>query len=196
MKKNILAIFLIVSALMISACGSEEKKSIVDKIGIEKYAWGTAYETVVKGEIKKGMIEGEDYAFFDESSEFSREIVVDTKIDGKEYRTYYDFDENEELVSVMVVLNEVLSDEDTVKVFLELAESYQKEYGEPAEVYNEYMEDVYLDMEEYAISLANGDITSSYTWFDEAGNQLMLYAAQGDGYIDVILVSSTFEYNL
>lgn len=196
MMKKILAFILVtVMVAMMSACGTEEK-SIVDKIAIDKYKWGTTSDTVSKGEIKKGMKEEKDYAFVDGSAEFYQELIIDTKIDGKEFRKYYDFDMDNGLVSVMVALNAVLTHEETAQIYLDLVEAYQKEYGQPYEIHNEFSEMIHEDLEGYANALASGEIISSYTWFDEEGNQLMIYAALGVEYIDVIIVYSAEEYVL
>ena len=189
MKKRIaLLVLAFVVGVMTIGCGDEKKKSVVEQIGLDKYEWKTSYNTIYKKEVTKNMVEGEDFFCIENGTEIAKDLAVDVNIGGTEYRKYYSFNMDDELVSVMVMLNAVLNYEETAEVYLKLAEEYQKKYGEPLEVYNEYTEEEYISLEAYANQLALGAITSSYTWMDEEGNQTLLYAAQGDEYIDVILL--------
>ena len=164
-------------------------------IAYYKYAWGTSFEEIKKNEIKPGMIEGRDYGYYDSGLNFfAKELVVDDEINGIYFVTRLDFDQNNQLVSVMPVLEERLPGYDRAEIYLELVAQCKELYGEPERITGLAVDES-TDIDQFTQAVIGGT-GCTYTWSDADRNQVIISCQLGQGRIDVVVIFNTKDYRM
>lgn len=164
-------------------------------ISYYKYAWGTSFDEIKKNEIKPGMIEGQHYGYYDSGLNlFAKELVVDDEIKGLYFVTRLDFDWNNQLVSVMPVLEEYLSDRSRVEIYLDLVAQCKELYGDPERITGLSVNER-TDIDQFTQSVLGG-ANCTYIWSDADRNQVVVSCQPGQGRIDVIVIFNTKDYRM
>ena len=203
MKKWMLLLALAL-CLVMTGCASGEgeeaaKNETVDvaaaaegEIAYSEYAWGTSYEEIEADKITDGMELGEDYALYEDTGDFAKELILNGELEGNSCQYYYSFNDKDELVSVMVLLNCKLNDEEMAQLFIDQVEALKDQYGDPAAVSNDYEGDGYTDMKIYIDDVKSEG--SFAMWSDSVGNQVVASAYRSSSFIEALVRCSVKGY--
>ena len=95
------------------------------------------------------MEEGEDYVFYDKGGRYAGELIVNGQWQEEECQYYYCFNEKDQLVSVMILLNAGDSDEEMIECFEQQVSELRAQWGEPSAVGNEFDSGAYTELEDF-----------------------------------------------
>ena len=191
----------LVMCLLLAGCGADEaaKENGAEavweggEIVYDEYAWGTDFETVKADKITEDMEQGEDYGYYEDTGDFAKELIVDGALEEQPCQFYYSFNEADQLVSVMILLNGDLSDEDMAQLYLDQVEALKEQYGDPGAVDNEYESGDYADLETYIQDVKSEG--SFCIWNDSAGSQITASAYKSGSGIDALLRYNVAGYS-
>lgn len=155
------------------------------EIAYSEYTWGTSYEEIEADKITDDMELGEDYALYEDTGDFAKELILNGALEGNSCQYYYSFNNKDELVSVMILLNGQRSDEEMAQLFRDQVEALKEQYGEPGAVDNEYESGNYSDMKTYIDDIKSEG--SFAVWADSVGNQLTASAYKSGTHIEALL---------
>lgn len=190
----------LVMCLLLAGCGAGEsaKADAAEavweggEIVYDEYAWGTDFETIKADKITEDMEKGEDYGYYEDTGDFAKELIVDGGLEGQPCQIYYSFNHSDQLVSVMVLLNGELSDEEMVQLYLDQVEALKERYGDPGAVDNEYESGDYADLETYIQDVKSEG--SFCIWNDSTGSQITASAYKSGSSIEALLRYSVAGY--
>ena len=145
---------------------------------------------------ENGSLSGNDYVYNENIGSFSRELVFSETYAGHLFRCYYDFDQDDRLVSVMLSLHEKLSPVDTVTLQCSLIDQFMSDYGPWDAAEDLYDAEIDESIQVYADAIAVGRKKSTAIWNDDSGTQLLIKCQSNSspGQIDLILLFSTGDY--
>lgn len=164
-------------------------------IAYHKYAWKTAFEEVKSKEITPGMVAGQHYGYYDSGLDiFAKELVVDDEIMGAYFVTRLDFDKQDQLVSVMPVLEEELSNRARAELYLALVAQCADFYGVPEKTSGPAIgENPNVDQ---FLSIITSGVACDYIWSDAESNQVILDCHMGQSRLEVVIILNTKEYRM
>lgn len=221
MKKLFSALLVAVLTLSLSACGatdtpaesptisaenaetSEEFSDIPvdstmevsgDVIRYHKYDWGTSFEEIKNNEITDGMVQGQDYGYFDSGiTDFSKELIVDGTLFGSYFAIHYYFDQQDQLVSVMPVQGLNLSDLEVTELFIKAVEYYTDLYGAADNLDSLQTAESFSDISQYTSWILEGN-SVNYIWTDEDSNQLIVSCYKSNQWLELVIIFNTKDY--
>ena len=165
-----------------------------DRIRYHKYDWGTSFEEIKNNEITDGMVQGQDYGYFDSGiTDFSKELIVDGTLFGSYFAVHYYFDQQDQLVSVMPVQGLILSDLEVTELFLEAVEYYTDLYGAPDNLDSLKTVESFSDISQYTSWIAEGN-SVNYIWTDDDLNQLIVSCYKGNHWLELVIIFNTKDY--
>ncbi|MBQ3089663.1 MAG: hypothetical protein IJD21_03765 [Oscillospiraceae bacterium] len=194
MKKWMLLLTLTLCLLLTGCSAGQEESVELDQtlaaaaegeILWEEYAWGTARSVIEAEEITSSMEEGEDYVFYDKGGRYAGELIVNGQWQEEECQYYYCFNEKDQLVSVMILLNAGDSDEEMIECFEQQVSELRAQWGEPSAVGNEFDSGAYTELEDFIDAVKSEGSFS--LWMDEAGNQVLISAYKEKADIEVLI---------
>ena len=160
------------------------------------YEWGEDFIRLLSEKTENGNLSGSDYVYNENIGSFSRELVFSEQFADHLFRCYYDFDQDDRLVSVMLSLHEKLSPVDTVILQRILIDKFISDYGPWDTAEDLFDPDIDESIQSYADAIAAGRKQSTAIWNDASGTQLLTKCQRNSatGQIDLILLFSTGEY--
>lgn len=167
-------------------------------ITFDGYDWKEDFFRIFSEKASDNMKEGSDYGYHENTGSFSKELVFTEEFSGQPFRTYYDFDGEDRLVSVMMVLHRNLPPVDTVSLYLSILQDFTEIYGPCVSAEGQYRPEQGQSPEAYADAIEAGEIQSICTWTDSVGTQLLAECRRNPGsdQLDLIILYSTDGYTV
>lgn len=139
---------------------------------------------------------GTDYGYYENIGSFSKELVFTEEYADYQFRTYYDFDKGDRLVSIMLVLHQNLPVDDTVSLYLSITEEFTRLYGPCVMAEDGYGPEGDYNLEDYLSEIESGRSQSMFVWTDSAGTQLLTECRLNSetDMLELIIIFNTKEY--
>ena len=165
-------------------------------ITFRDYAWGEDFARILSEKTSVDMQLGTDYGYYENIGPFSKELVFTEEYAELPFRTYYDFDNGDRLVSVMLVLHQNLPTAETVSLYLSIVEEFSRVYGPCVSAENVFDPDGNYSLEDYSSEIEAGRNQSLFVWTDSIGTQLLTECRLNSGtdMLELIILFNTSEY--
>ena len=154
-----------------SSASSEEPDSPL--IRFSKYEWGEDLILFLSEKAADGAHSESSYTYQENVGSFSKELVFSEEYAGHLFRCYYDFDQDNRLVSVMLFLNQQLSPLDTVSLQLDLNNEFISLFGPLDTSFGLFDPENGESLSDYADVIKAGRKESKAIWYGSAGTQLV-----------------------
>ncbi len=154
-----------------SSASSEEPDSPL--IRFSKYEWGEDLILFLSEKAADGAHSESSYTYQENVGSFSKELVFSEEYAGHLFRCYYDFDQDDRLVSVMLSLNQQLSPLDTVSLQLDLNNEFISLYGPWDTSFGLFDPENGESLSDYAEDVNAGRKKPTAIWYGSAETQLV-----------------------
>ncbi len=168
------------------------------QIRFNGYEWGDDFFRLLYEKTANSNFSEIDYAYNENIGSFSRELVFSEKYEDHLFRCYYDFDQHDRLVSVMLTLQENLSPVDIVTLQYNLIDKFVSDYGPWDTAEDLFDAESTESIDDYADAVAAGTKQNTAIWYDASGTQLLTKCQfnSATGQTELIFIFSTREYAL
>ena len=179
-----------------SSAFSEEPNRPV--ICFNGYEWGEDFIRILSEKTAGGKLQNTEYTYNENVGPFTKELVFTEEYAGYPFRCYYDFDHEDRLVSVMLLLNQELSAVDVVSLQYDLNKAFISRFGPWDTASGLFDPESGESLREHADSVKAGKKVVTAVWYGSCNTQLFSKCQLNstNGQIDLILVFSTTEYSL